>query len=59
MTEPQVSRQTQAIANRLRKADPTLTQQQAIHRAVWLQEQARVVDELTKDFRQEKTNETH
>jgi hypothetical protein len=48
----QISQQTLTLAQRLQRVSARpLTQRQAIHRAVWLQEQCRWLDELAEQPR--------
>lgn len=56
---PQVSRQTQALAQRLQNNSATpLTQRQAIRRAMWLQEETRALQEQLQDYHREQAQES-
>ncbi|MGF1519868.1 MAG: hypothetical protein ACFCVB_18980 [Nodosilinea sp.] len=53
-----IFRQTLALAERLQRlSDRPLTQRQAIRRAVWLQEEARALQEQLADYQQQQTRQ--
>ncbi|MGB3312574.1 MAG: hypothetical protein WBG32_00900 [Nodosilinea sp.] len=51
----QISQQTMALARRLQaNSDRPLAQRQAIRRAMWLQEQTRVLQEQLADYHRQR-----
>jgi hypothetical protein len=50
----QISRQTMAIAERLRVKNPKLTLRQAVRRAMWLSEQSQVLSEQIHDLQRDR-----
>ena len=53
-----ISRQTLQLAERLQRlSDRPLTQRQAVRRAVWLQEEARALQEQLADYHREQTQQ--